>query len=78
MAVRELKKALKLEMNPSRVVTKVQTDCIPQYRVGHAARVREARRALEGKRIWLSGCSYDGVGINDAIMSSRRQVEKIV
>ncbi len=72
-------KVLGISRPPLRVVTRVQSGCIPQYTVGHGARVREARRSLEGgglERVSLVGFSYDGVGINDAIMSARRQVEK--
>ncbi len=76
VAVSELRRLLRIEEEPRRVVTRIQRGCIPQYLVGHGARVVGARAAIRdaGLSASLVGCSYDGVGINDAIMSAKRQV----
>ncbi|BFF91882.1 protoporphyrinogen oxidase [Drosophila madeirensis] len=53
--------------------------CIPQYTVGHKRRVESIRKYLRDYKLPLSlcGAAYDGVGINDVILSARRQVDAI-
>ncbi|KAH8330800.1 hypothetical protein KR067_007456 [Drosophila pandora] len=53
--------------------------CIPQYTVGHKRRVDSIRKYLKTYKLPLSlcGAAYDGVGINDVILSARRQVEAL-
>ena len=51
----------------------VQKDCIPQYLVGHPARMRELHEALMTRydgRLGVVGSSYNGVGMNDCVKSS--------
>ena len=50
--------------------------CIAQYTVGHKARVKQARALVKesGVDIRLVGSSYDGVGINDTILSARKEI----
>ncbi len=83
VAVDAVSEVLGIDRAPSRVVTRVQKECMPQYTVGHAARVHGAREALERDRgiqgaVRLAGFCYDGVGINDAIMSAKRQVIEVL
>jgi len=58
---------------PRSVIVKIQEDCIAQYTVGHLARVRSARADIAREKwpLRLVGSSYDGVGINDSIMSAK-------
>ncbi|KAH8417393.1 hypothetical protein KR222_010160, partial [Zaprionus bogoriensis] len=51
--------------------------CIPQYTVGHKRRVELIRNYISSYKLPLSlcGAAYDGVGINDVILSARRQVD---
>lgn len=51
--------------------------CIPQYTVGHKRRVENIRNYISSYKLPLSlcGAAYDGVGINDVILSARRQVD---
>ncbi|RKO84903.1 hypothetical protein BDK51DRAFT_16775 [Blyttiomyces helicus] len=52
----------------------VQRDCIPQYIVGHRARMGELRTAVGrefGGRVALVGASYLGVSVNDCVMHAR-------
>lgn len=53
--------------------------CIPQYTVGHKRRVESIRDYIKSYKLPLSlcGAAYDGVGINDVILSARRQVEML-
>lgn len=53
--------------------------CIPQYTVGHKRRVESIRKYISSYKLPLSlcGAAYDGVGINDVILSARRQVDAL-
>nr|XP_014100519.1 protoporphyrinogen oxidase [Bactrocera oleae] len=53
--------------------------CIPQYTVGHTQRVSDIRRYIKHYKLPLTlcGAAYDGVGINDVILSARTQVESL-
>lgn len=59
-------------------------DCIPQYTVGHDARLADIRAALRreggrfGGRLRLAGPSYKGVGLHDCIRSAREAVSGLV
>ena len=76
VAVDQLSKILSITEKPSKVVTKIQRQCIAQYTVGHSERVSKARSLIldQGLPLNLVGSSYDGVGVNDAIMSSKNQI----
>ncbi|MBI3551826.1 MAG: protoporphyrinogen oxidase [Elusimicrobia bacterium] len=44
----------------------------PQYNVGHALRLKRIASCLQGHPgLYLSGCSYEGVGLPDCIRSGR-------
>ncbi len=45
---------------------------LPQYRVGHATLVAQARRAAAALSLTLAGNTYDGVGIPASVGSGRR------
>ncbi|KAI9819088.1 MAG: oxygen-dependent protoporphyrinogen oxidase [Phylliscum demangeonii] len=55
---------------PRAVRVSLQRDCIPQYVVGHHARLAQAdvglKRAFHG-RLRVAGCSYHGISVNDCI-----------
>ncbi|RLU27205.1 hypothetical protein DMN91_001005 [Ooceraea biroi] len=55
-------------------------DCIPQHVVGHTQRVKRIREYIFEHRIplGLCGSSYDGVGLNDVILSAKQVVRDIV
>lgn len=80
IAVTELKKILKISNDPSRVEIKIQRYCIPQYVVGHKDKVGQLRKVIKSEKLPLSlvGSSYDGVGINDVIMSAKQQVQNVL
>ena len=55
---------------PAVTIVRAARACIPQYNVGHAARVRRAEegvRAAFGGRVALCGNSLNGVGVADTI-----------
>ncbi len=45
---------------------------LPQYAVGHVARVSRIRAVLDGTGVAVCGAAYDGVGIPAVIGSARR------
>ena len=75
-ALETLRSILGISRDPERIITKVHKKCIAQYTIGHLKRVENARKGLENLPVNLVGSSYDGVGLNDAIMSAKNQVLK--
>jgi len=71
-----MNKILNISAEPVDVKAKILENCISQYTVGHLERVRKARSIISAEKLPISvvGSCYDGVGINDTIMSSRRSV----
>ena len=74
--VEEVRRILNISSRPVRSHTSLLASCIAQYTVGHTARLRRARQIIQerGLRLALAGSSYDGVGINDTIMSAKHSV----
>lgn len=77
IAQEQLEKILGIYQEPQSTRVHILPKCIPQYTVGHTQRVASIRRYIESYNLPLSVCgaAYDGVGINDVIMSARKQVE---
>lgn len=76
VAMKEVKETLKISIKPVRHKVSILKDCIPQYNVGHFERVHNSRKLIHDLKLplTLAGNSYDGVGVNDAIMSARKAV----
>jgi len=74
--VKEVSKILNITAVPVRSQSSLLPQCIAQYTVGHTARLASARQHIErrGLALALAGSSYDGVGINDTIMSAKHAV----
>lgn len=76
LAVKGLSKQLNIKIGPEDYIAKVRinSDCIPQYNVGHAAKVEKIQKIISqsyNNRLLLSGTSYGkGVGIGDCIIDS--------
>ncbi|MCP5141171.1 MAG: protoporphyrinogen oxidase [Chromatiales bacterium] len=52
---------------------------IPNYRVGHMARVARIRAlAAQHPGLYLNSNAYDGIGINDCVRNSRLAAERLV
>lgn len=75
-AVEEVKSTLGIQCEPRNSHVSILRDCIPQYVVGHSEVVKNARRLIEQHElpIVLAGNSYDGAGVNDAILSTKNAV----
>lgn len=74
--VEEVRRILKISSLPVRSHSSLLPQCIAQYTVGHTARLGKARQIIKdrGLQLALAGSSYDGVGINDTIMSAKHSV----
>jgi oxygen-dependent protoporphyrinogen oxidase len=80
MAKAVLKRHLKIDEEPAAVNVGLQKECIPQYTVGHEARMKQAHGELmqifKGK-LAVAGNSYTGVGLNDCVRAARDVVMDI-
>lgn len=68
--MRVLKRHLGLTEEPVVCEANLQRDCIPQYVVGHSARMARGHDALLsmfGDRLRVAGSWYGGVGVNDCL-----------
>lgn len=79
IALNEVQRIMGIQQEPKTTRVHVLKKCIPQYKVGHKQRVEDIRRYIQRYKLPLSLCgsAYDGVGINDVILSARMSVENI-
>ncbi|XP_023162410.2 protoporphyrinogen oxidase [Drosophila hydei] len=79
IAQQHVQKILQIKEDPIFSRVHMLHKCIPQYTVGHKRRVEGIRKYIKDYKLPLSlcGAAYDGVGINDVILSARRQVEQL-
>ncbi|KAI9222368.1 hypothetical protein BC828DRAFT_404095 [Blastocladiella britannica] len=63
---------------PVVVRSSVLGSCIPQYAPGHCERVATVREQEGARRIWVAGAWFDGVGVNDCVLSGRNAAAAIV
>ncbi|ALC46376.1 Ppox [Drosophila busckii] len=77
IAQRYVAKILNISEEPKFSRVHTLQKCIPQYTVGHKRRVESIRNYIANYKLPLSVCgaAFDGVGINDVILSARRQVD---
>jgi protoporphyrinogen/coproporphyrinogen III oxidase len=80
VALANVKKILNIEEKPDRYKVNIMRKCIPQYVVGHHARVERIRKYIDDHKLPLSlcGASFDGVGVNDVIVSAVNAAKRIV
>ena len=74
MAKAVLARHLGITEKPQMVRVALQKDCIPQYTVGHAARMQKAHQCLLNNfkgRLKVAGNSYTGVGLNDCVRAAQ-------
>jgi protoporphyrinogen oxidase len=74
MAKAVLARHMNVRTEPTATMFSSQKECIPQYTVGHSARLKEAHRHLLTNfkgRLKVAGNSYTGVGVNDCIKAAR-------
>uniref|UniRef100_A0A1A9UQ46 Protoporphyrinogen oxidase n=1 Tax=Glossina austeni TaxID=7395 RepID=A0A1A9UQ46_GLOAU len=79
IALKEVEDILGICQEPRFSRVHILEKCIPQYNVGHKQVVEGIRRYIQHYNLNLSVCgaAYDGVGINDVIMSARTNVENL-
>ncbi|XP_049325053.1 protoporphyrinogen oxidase [Astyanax mexicanus] len=75
-----VRKHLSITHSPTWSKAAVLKNCIPQYHVGHWKRLEMMRRFISDAALplTLTGASYDGVSVNDVIMSGRDAAEGLV
>lgn len=75
-----VRKHLGITHSPTWSKAAVLKNCIPQYHVGHWKRLQMMRRFISDAALplTLTGASYDGVSVNDVIMSGRDAAEGLV
>ena len=79
LAMRDLADAIGLSVRPLDAHVQRWGGGLPQYAVGHVARVAAVRRALaEVPGIAVCGAAYDGVGIPACIASAHRAVDELL
>jgi len=74
-----IKSTLDIKVKPSDVHNEVLRQCIPQYNIGHYEKVAAVRRYIKAAKfpMVLAGASYDGVSVNDCILSGKKAAESI-
>jgi len=80
MARAVLKRHLGVDAEPILSKATLQRDCIPQYTVGHEARMKRAHGELRnafGGKLAVAGNSYTGVGLNDCVRAARDVVMEV-
>lgn len=75
---RDLELALGIVAEPEFVEALRLPQAIPQYTIGHAARLRAINEATEPYAgLHLAGNAYRGVGLNDCVRDARETAEKV-
>ena len=79
VTLENVKKILGIEVKPDNYKVNILKSCIPQYVLGHHQRVERIREYIRDNKLPLSlcGASYDGVGVNDVILSAVNAVKEI-
>ena len=80
MAKAILARHLNIIEEPQAVRVALQMECIPQYTVGHASRMRRASSSLLDHfhgRLRVAGNSYSGVGLNDCVRAAKELAMKL-
>lgn len=73
---RDLRISMGIVVEPEFVETVRWPEAIPQYTLGHGARLAAVDEALAGlPGLHLAGNAYRGVGVNDCVREARRVVE---
>lgn len=75
-AVDHVKNILNVKEDPTEFEVAVLKDCIPQHVVGHKQRLNRIQAYISTHKIplFLCGSSYQGVGLNDVILSAKQAV----
>lgn len=79
-ALENVSRILKIDSKPDISDVHLHRQCIPQYTLGHHARVERIRKYIADHKLPLSvgGAAFDGVGVNDVIYSSKNTVNQLI
>ncbi|XP_031829050.2 protoporphyrinogen oxidase [Nomia melanderi] len=79
VAVNQVQEILHIKEDPKAFNVSILKDCIPQHLVGHMQRLTHIHNYISTHKIplGLCGSSYQGVGINDVILSAKQAVSDI-
>ncbi|XP_063974276.1 protoporphyrinogen oxidase [Diachasmimorpha longicaudata] len=79
VALDQLRSILGIKVDPSDTHFEILENCIPQYVVGHEERLKRIRNYITAHKmpLTLCGSSYQGVGLNDVILSAKQAVHDI-
>lgn len=80
IAVKEVQTILNIKYEPKLSRVNVLEKCIPQYTVGHSKVISDINRYIQTYNLPMSicGAAYNGVGVNDAILSAKKCIKDIV
>lgn len=80
VAVNETKRILDIDEDPIDYDVDILKDCIPQHVVGHNQRLERINNYIASNKIpmALCGSSYEGVGLNDVILSAKQAVSRFL
>lgn len=75
-ALNQMKDILCINEKPVAHNISILKNCIPQHVVGHTQRVKRIHDYISAHKIplGLCGSSYQGVGVNDVILSAKQAV----
>ncbi|WP_164215049.1 protoporphyrinogen oxidase [Virgibacillus sp. YIM 98842] len=80
IVLKDLRKTMKIKKKPEFSVVSRWKNAMPQYTVGHNERIsairEEAARSIPG--VFLTGSSYEGVGIPDCIGQGEQTVREVL
>lgn len=79
VALDHVKKILGIKADPTAHNVAILKDCIPQHIVGHKRRLFRIQNYISAHKLPLALCgsSYQGVGLNDVILSAKQAVNDI-
>jgi len=78
-SLKQVKEILKISEQPDNSKVTIMGNSFPQYTVGHYARLERIKNYIASNKLPLSLCgqSYDGIGINEVIMSSKLVAQSV-
>ena len=78
-SLKQVKEVLKISEKPDNFKVTFMKNSFPQYTVGHYARLDRIKNYITANKLPLSLCgqSYDGIGINEVILSSKLAAQSV-
>lgn len=79
VATNQVRTILNINEKPIEFDVAILKDCIPQHIVGHSERLQRIQNYISSKKLPLTLCgsSFEGVGLNDVILSAKKAVSHI-